>query len=85
MQGFLVGNGVTNWKYDGTPAYFHMSYYFGITDTALYNNVMQNCDLSYFDLNNGENLSDQCKAWMNEFNNVYTSGINIYDVFGKCY
>ena len=23
LKGIIVGNGVTNWKYDGTPAYFH--------------------------------------------------------------
>lgn len=23
LKGFAVGNGVTNWEYDGTPAYFH--------------------------------------------------------------
>ena len=49
MVGFLVGNGVTNWKYDCTPAYFHMSYYHGLISDQLYNNMTANCDLSFYD------------------------------------
>ena len=32
LKGIIVGNGVTNWKYDGTPAYVEMSYWHGLID-----------------------------------------------------
>jgi carboxypeptidase C (cathepsin A) len=50
LKGFIVGNGVTNWKYDGTPSYFHMSYYHGLIDDVLFNNVNKNCNLTYYDI-----------------------------------
>lgn len=84
FKGMLVGNGVTNWKYDCTPAYFHMGYYHGLVSDELYNNVQQNCDLSYFDAPTPGNLSAQCEAWMDKFAEL-TEDVNVYDVFGKCY
>lgn len=32
LKGIIVGNGVTNWKYDGTPAYVEMAYWHGLID-----------------------------------------------------
>jgi hypothetical protein len=60
-----------------------MAYWFGLIDEALYNNVKQNCNLSYWDFDAGK-LSDDCKKWMNNFESKL-SGINHYDVLGKCY
>lgn len=64
LKGFMVGNGVTNWKFDCTPAYFHMSYYHGLISDDLYNNVNQNCNLTYFDAPTPPVQSDQCNQWM---------------------
>lgn len=47
LKGFMVGNGVTNWKYDTTPAYVEMAYWHGLYDDALYHNLKDNCDLTY--------------------------------------
>jgi carboxypeptidase C (cathepsin A) len=30
LKGFIVGNGVTNWKYDGDPSYIKMGWYFNL-------------------------------------------------------
>lgn len=84
LKGFMVGNGVTNWQVDCTPAYFHMSYYHGLISDELFNNVNSNCDLSFYDAPNPPVLSAQCQAWMTQFNNI-VSLVNVYDVFGKCY
>lgn len=84
LKGFMVGNGVTNWKYDCTPAYFHMSYYHGMISDDLYNNVKNNCNLTYYDSPNPPTQSAQCQTWMEKFNNL-TSLVNVYDIFGKCY
>jgi carboxypeptidase C (cathepsin A) len=84
LKGMMVGNGVTNWKYDCTPAYFHMGYYHGLVSDELFNNVNANCDLSYIDSPNPPVLSAQCQTWMDKFNSLVTL-VNVYDIFGKCY
>ena len=49
----MVGNGVTNWKYDCTPAYLHMAYYHGLLDDVLKDKIAKaNCDFAYFDFDN---------------------------------
>lgn len=30
LKGFMVGNGVTNWKYDGDATYLHIGYWFNL-------------------------------------------------------
>lgn len=50
LKGILVGNGVTDWKYDGVPAYFEMSYWHGLIDDELYENMNSKCDLSYYNV-----------------------------------
>lgn len=60
LKGFIVGNGVTNWKYDGVPAYVHMSYYFGLIDYKLYAHLTKDCDLSYYNYDEGVNLDETC-------------------------
>ena len=39
LKGFMVGNGVTDYKYDCEPAMFEMSYWFSLIDQKLYNDV----------------------------------------------
>lgn len=47
LKGFAVGNGVTNWTYDTTPAYVDMGYWHSLYDTALKNEFQSNnCDFS---------------------------------------
>ena len=41
MTGFIVGNGVTNWKYDGTPAYIEMGFWHGLYSIDLYDKYNQ--------------------------------------------
>jgi carboxypeptidase C (cathepsin A) len=36
LKGMMVGNGVTNWKYDGSPSAFEMSYWHSLVDKDLY-------------------------------------------------
>lgn len=82
LKGFMVGNGVTNWKYDTMPAFVEMAYWHGLYDDDLYA-VLSKCDLSFFEWN-ADKLSDPCKAAITRFNEL-TAQINGYDVFGKCY
>lgn len=61
----MVGNGVTDWKYDTTPAFVEMAYWFGLTDDKLYSDIKNKCDLTYFEFQ--EKLSDECEALMDRF------------------
>lgn len=65
LKGFMVGNGVTDWKYDTTPAFVEMAYWHGLYDDDLYA-VLSKCDLSYYQFN-FDKLSDECKAGMDRF------------------
>ena len=85
FKGFMVGNGVTNWKYDCDPAYFHLSYYHGMISDRLYNGFSAHgCDFSYIDAPFPPNISAPCQAIFNEFQNQ-TALVNEYNIFGKCY
>jgi carboxypeptidase C (cathepsin A) len=42
LKGFIVGNGVTNWKYDTTPAYVEMGFWHGLYDIDLYEQFIKN-------------------------------------------
>lgn len=80
----MVGNGVTNWKYDTLPAFIEMAYWHGLYDDDLYNTV-KGCDFSYQGFPNPPTpLNDTCTAALNRFGEL-TSQINGYDVFGKCW
>ena len=68
FKGFMVGNGVTNWKYDCDPAYFHMAYYHGLISDRLYNGyTAHNCDFSYIDAPNPPNITAVCQKIFQEF------------------
>ena len=36
MKGFVVGNGVADWKYDTIPAYIESAYWHGLYDLEFY-------------------------------------------------
>lgn len=42
LKGFMVGNGVTNWKYDTNPAFVEMAYWHNLYDTQTYNAIKEN-------------------------------------------
>jgi len=45
LKGFMVGNGVTNWTYDGTPAYIEMGYWHSLYSQEIRDNMTANkCD-----------------------------------------
>jgi carboxypeptidase C (cathepsin A) len=39
LKGFMVGNGVTHWKYDADPAFVEQAYWFGLVDDDLYHQM----------------------------------------------
>lgn len=74
----MVGNGVTDYKYDDMQPTVEMGFWYGILNTTTYNAVVKYCTLN--------KTGTDCQNWLDEGMNVIeSSGINIYDAFGKCY
>lgn len=83
LKGIIVGNGVTNWKWDGDQSYIEMAHYHNIYGTELLKEIRDNkCDYYYIEIDPNE--SDECYALYNKFKNL-TSKVNVYDIYRKCY
>lgn len=83
LKGFMVGNGVTNWKYDTSPAYLKMGFWHSLIDQKTYNAMTeQKCDFSQlsFDIT----PSKACMDLFDKFNKGVEK-VNIYNIFGYCY
>lgn len=79
----MVGNGVTNWKYDTTPAYLEMGFWHSLYDTKTYKAMKeQKCD--YSGVNFDEMPSKECTDMLEKFEN-YVNKVNVYNIFGFCY
>ena len=69
LKGFMVGNGVTNWKYDTMPAYVEMAYWHGLYDKDMYLEMYANdCpkEFQYIAVDQ-TNLSDTCAGYFLAF------------------
>lgn len=56
----MVGNGITNWKYDGNPSAFEMSYWHSLIDKGLYDSkTANNCSLN--ENSDNDDQSDVCE------------------------
>ena len=83
-----MGNGVTNWKYDGDPTLVVMAFYHGMAPPSL-KKRMASLDCSYFYLD--YNLDDsedenqnKCLDLLEEFLDLFAQ-INVYDLYKRCY
>lgn len=85
LKGFMVGNGVTNWKYDADPAFVEQAYWFGLVDDVLYHQ-MKTCNYEYYQFTQTDptKVNATCNALMDKFNGLMTQ-IQHYDLFGVCY
>jgi hypothetical protein len=84
LKGQIIANGLTDWKYDGFPAYFKMSFYHGLIDDELYEYGRDNCDYSYITIKGTGNFTQGCKDTLVTFEK-YTYYANIWDIYAKCY
>lgn len=76
LKGILVGNGVTDWKYDTTPALIEFAFTHGIYSTELRNKYLRFCL-------DGPDDTDCKQAESEVMNSLET--INIYDIYRTCY
>jgi len=79
----MVGNGVTNWKYDTLPAFIEMGYWHSLIDTTTYDRMKElNCDYSGVEF--GNNPTGECLDLLNKFDDA-VADLNVYDIFGTCW
>ena len=78
LKGFMIGNGVTNWKYDVTPAFVKMSYFHGLISNSLQEKINKlNCDFAEV---GAKPQSLECRAVLREFTNS-VSQVYPYDIY----
>jgi len=79
----MVGNGVTNWNYDTTPAFIEMAYWHSLFDQRVYDKMHElKCDYSGIEF--GNLPSEDCLALLQKFSDAVEK-INVYDIFGTCW
>jgi len=82
LKGFAVGNGVTNWKLDCTPAQLDMSYWHSLMDQEMHEKFEAlDCD---WHMPTMIGVTDECMDLLSEFETVVQE-INVYDIFGVCW
>jgi cathepsin A (carboxypeptidase C) len=86
LKGIMVGNGVTDWKYDTSPALLKMAFWHGLISLDLYKDLEKNNCFDYDTLQNMVNngFQDACYGLISQYEREL-GGINIYDVYRKCY
>ncbi|CAG9322916.1 unnamed protein product [Blepharisma stoltei] len=78
LKGIAVGNGITDWNVDSTPAFMKLAWTHALIGYEWYEKLVADCD----------NLNDWSSEACN--NDVYyieatlLNNINIYDVYGPC-
>jgi hypothetical protein len=86
FKGFIIGNGVANWKYDTIPAFIESAFWHGLYDFDLYSRIKSSgCQKEFEYLSfHAEDLTPPCQELFLEFE-YYVQGINVYDVYGICF
>lgn len=79
LKGMMVGNGVTDPRYDNPSQLVEMAFWYGILETKTYEFLRQNVYCIEQDPTPAE-----CQPYANDFANSMAN-INIYDAFGVCY
>lgn len=47
LKGSVIGNGITDYRFDGKAAFVTMAYYHGLIDDELFEFITFNCNLQY--------------------------------------
>lgn len=85
LQGFMVGNGATNWDFDVSPSFPETLYNFNIIPSQLlkqFNDL--NCTYYFNDFRNHSGPSECAPLWEimdNESNKSLTKDLNWYDLY----
>jgi carboxypeptidase C (cathepsin A) len=78
LEGFIIGNAVTNWKYDTLPAFIKMGFTHGLIGVDLKDRIdAAGC---VFADNGAPPLSKVCSGLLNEFNDAVAQ-VYPYDIY----
>lgn len=82
----MVGNGVTNWRYDTDPAFIEMGYWHSLYSQEVRDQMFENhCNYSMIAFDEYYNkLSPKCIELFDTFNKAVEK-VNVYNIFGTCY
>lgn len=79
LKGWMIGNGVTDWKYDAMPATIDTTYRRAILNDGLYDEMAANaCDYSGFEF--GINQTPACDDLLNQAGHVWFD-IDLYNLY----
>jgi len=78
LKGFMIGNGVTNWKYDTAPAFVKMGWTHGLISKAL-NEQIINADCDFADVG-APPQTRECERLFSEFQDS-TKHVYPYDIY----
>ncbi len=73
IEGVILGNPITNYRFDGLPAQVDLALARGEIDDELYEQIRNTCDLEYYNIYG--QVSDQCSKVLDKFN-FYTNLTN---------
>lgn len=84
LKGMLVGNGMTNYEYDATPASVPFAYYRGLLsnevyDTVVANNCTREANWMFPDDQKTQVCTEALAKWDDQVTNI-----NIYNIYGDC-
>lgn len=83
LRGFMVGNGVTNWKHDTDAGMINMAYWHSLIDQKTHDAIKaSSCE--WWKGEFGIDLPKECNDLMDKVGDSF-DGVNIYNIFGYCY
>jgi serine carboxypeptidase-like clade 1 len=85
LQGYMVGNGATNWEFDVEPSFAQTLRWFNIIPPSLLDSFEANdCHYYFYPAVNPDVQTPKCDAlWIKI--NEYASGLNWYDLYRPVY
>jgi len=78
----MVGNGVTNWKWDGNPTLIETGFWFNTFGPSMHDSMIKNNRTYFFEEIEGAG-SAVCSALEVKFFSLISS-LNFYDLYGRC-
>lgn len=85
LKGIMVGNGVTNWTYDTTPASMKFAYQRGLIDTETHmNSIKWGCDYSKVAPLNTSSSPVECDNLVARWGQLVEK-LDVYNVYAKCW
>lgn len=85
LKGYIVGNGVTDPKFDGDSAFYPFVHGMGLISDSIYESVQASCkETDYNFESDSEGSSSTCSKILNKISRAI-EGLNVYNILEPCY